>query len=200
MKAFSESNSFYNTMNAHIAFINVNGYLSDLFSQHTIKLFTENGDAMHELSTKGFDRLHFNPLLMAEDDLLDGNLRMIESYMPEILFVLSSKPNLPLSKSILNFAKSGFPYTDSKHARIYLEHKIVRFFEALLFANLFDGVWNGEVISHRHYVYKQADELEYYNICNLRTLVLKLAPKIALSNTHSFANGVHNYELKFRFL
>ena len=160
-------------------FVNIIEYLNESFQKTPFTLYTKNESSINSLKSL----IPLRPLVFMDDMIIENNLRMIESYMLEILFAFSivSNNNEPLDGLIQKLCKNKFPYTRPLFSKIFLQHKIVILLEAILFADIFNGVWNGEIKAHTCYVHKENSELKYYHYYEVRQLLIKLLGRISIN-------------------
>jgi len=139
--------------------------LQKLFKRNRIVLNVESS-----LVAVKPDFTNYLPFVTMPDEVVECNFRMIESYLPELLFLFSynSSPNEAIHCIINRLAGSGFPYADVQHSKQYLCHKIICLLETMLFADIFGKVWHGEIESNKVYVYKDGPEIKYYHFYQVR--------------------------------
>ena len=180
MKIFSENNDKIPRPLYEPKYIDILLYLKENFNPHPIVLCLIN-----EREPTNIEAL--NPLrilVYIEDEILENNLRTIESYLPEILFALSIASNQgdSIRSTIQKLAEKNFPYHKPHYSQNFLQHKIIAFLEATLFADFFNQVWEGQVLSERCYTYQQEAELRYYQHYNIRPLLVHLLNNIVIKS------------------
>jgi len=123
----------------------------------------------------------FIPQVRLASSILEGNLRMIDTYLPEILFVLASncKPHMSLKETIDQFEEE-FIKKDKLFTQPYLKVKLLHFFEAIFFAQIFGKVWHGKW-EKRYFVLKDDNELKYYHMVNAHEFILSILSRYTFS-------------------
>ncbi len=151
--------------------------LQKIFKRNSLVLNVESS-----LAARIPDFTNCVPFVTMPDEVVECNFRMIESYLPELLFLLSynSRPKESIHSIINRLAGSGFPYADIQHSKHYLCHKIICLLEAMLFADIFGKVWNGAIEADKVYVYKDGTELRYYHYRQVRPFLCKLLENIVI--------------------
>jgi len=177
MNKFSEDNIAGTPLYENPMFVNIIEFLNESFCNIPI-VFFKNKDVKEIESL-----IPLKQTVFMENKIVENNLRMIESYLPEILFALSivSNKGESINDSIQKLSKNKFSYTKPSFSKIFLRHKMIHFVETILFADIFNGVWKGEFQTNICYVYKEHAELEYYHYYQVRTLLIKLFDKISIS-------------------
>ena len=170
-----------NLIKAKKKFVNIIEYLNELFQESPISLYSTKELSVIDLESF----IPLRPLVFMDDKIIEDNLRMIESYMPEILFAFSivSNNNETLNGLIQKLCKKKFPYTKTLFSKFFLQHKIVTLLETILFADIFNGVWNGEIKADICYVNKEHSEIRFYHYFEVRQLLIELLDRISIKTT-----------------
>lgn len=168
-------------------FLNILPTLQRLFKKNSIVLIAGNDYANAKPNF-----IKYEPFVSMADEITECNFRMIESYLPELLYLLSNglDEGKCISTLISRLANEGFPYPDVQLSHQYLRHKVICLLEAMLFADIFGKVWKGDIAANRIYVYKEDIALSYYHHHQVRTLLCKILDRIYLKTVQ--AEGADN--------
>ena len=160
-------------------FVNLIEHLNESFQKSPITLYAKNESSINDLKSL----IPLRQLVFMDDKVIENNLRMIESYLPEILFAFSIVSNSDESviELIQKLSKKKFPYTKASFSKSFLQHKIVTLLETILFADIFSSVWNGEIKTQICYVYKEHYELKYYHYYEIRQLLTGWLDRISIN-------------------
>jgi hypothetical protein len=185
------------TPSRNLIFTNIVPYLNELFQKNPIILFTNKELTIPEIVFS----FPLKQVVFMEDEIIENNLRVIDSYLPELLYAFSAVSNQSdsINQLIEKVSKKNFAYSKPTYLKILLKHKIIGFIEVMLFADIHDGVWDGRLNTNKCYVYKEDTELEYYHYYQVRTLLVKLLDKISISSTRNIENGNHHINIAFQF-
>lgn len=147
--------TFLNPDFSGISFINFKQYINELFSKHSIFLVCAKGkvDIVKENYCDSF-------IVKCNNLLLEGNLRMVDSYLPELLFHLVVNDSWTAGNSINSLVNSN-----SGLDKDYIKYKLFRLFEAIIFSDFFESVFRGDINVNVCYVLK-ANKLEYFKIAD----------------------------------
>lgn len=158
-------------------FLNILSTLQRLFKKNSIVLI-----AGKDYANAKPNFIKCEPFVSMTDEITECNFRMIESYLPELLYLLSNglDESKCISTLISRLANEGFPYPDVQLSHQYLRHKVICLLEAMLFADIFGKVWKGDIAANRVYVYKDDIQLSYYHHHQVRTLLCKLLDRISI--------------------
>lgn len=169
-------------------FENFTTAINSLFTQNQLSLIAKKDVGINDI----FFSFPFKHVVHLKNKTVELNLRMIESYMPEILFAfcLYADSKRSISDLITLLAKQGFPNTAYEGSFVLLQHKIITFIETMLFADIFSKVWDGRIISDRVYAYKIEGILNYYTPYNVRVLLRSLLDTIQISINRTTDNGM----------
>lgn len=119
---------------------------------------------------------------------------MVESYLLETLFILCYKNGngITLIRAIDGVAQL-FPV---KRQTLFLEFRMIYLLEAILFANIKDGIWRGKW-EQRCYVVKRDGVLEYYTMYEAREFFWLIIDSALLTSTvkHTTNETIVNFEL-----
>lgn len=169
-------------------FINVHSFLDDVLHK-PIRL-----TAKSEIHC--FDTKVFQPQVRLTSLIFEGNLRMIDTYLPEILFMLAYENTsyLSIEEAISRF-EGDILNRDKLFTRQYFKVKLLHFFEAVLFARIFKNVWHGKW-ERRYFVTKdERGQLMYYDMVNARELIFWILNNYIIGVTRVLQT---KYEINFR--
>lgn len=148
-------------MNTSTEFININNIF---FPPIKYSIAQEISDS--------FYKLPFKRHVLFDNEILEFNFRVLETYLPEILWLIAAEGK-PFIKSLECLSKRKLYGTIEFTERV-LRHKMCYFIEALLYSNIFNGVWKGEYLNSRIYIAKNMEQLEFYTMFDMRKLVSKM--------------------------
>lgn len=163
-----------------LTFVNLKSFISEHFNETPYLIVVENEDYLQKMQEGSLPTgLHI------QDRVIDCNLRVIETYMPEyFLFIIQhSDNNTPIRKAIQQSSKVSLPNIPNDITLQFLEYKMFHFLEAIICSNLSTDVWHGIWQRDNCYVVKNKGELEYYTVYDYRALVLKLLDWLHISFT-----------------
>ena len=181
-------------LNSNTKLIGLINRLNELFQTNPIVLYVKE-------EIQGLESLlPLRRMVFMDSDILENNLRMIESYLPEMLaaFSIVSDREASINEVIHRLSNNKFPDPKASHSKILLQLKIVFFLEAILFADFFNVVWNGEVSVNRCYMYTEGVTVQYYQHHQIRPLLIKLLDRIHVMSENTIDEGI--LRMKFRFL
>jgi hypothetical protein len=135
-----------------------------------------------------------------EDKVIENNLRMIESYLPELLFASSIVSNQgdSINELIQKLGQKDFPYLNTAYSTIFLRQKFIYLFEAILFADIFKSNWDGKIQADKCYVHKENNKLKYYHYYQIRPLLMQLLDNISIITESGVENGRSNTKIYFQ--
>lgn len=120
-------------------------------------------------------------------NLIQQNLILIDTYMPNIIYALSLKSGkvITLPHAIDQLSNEEFPYKNKQQSALFLSHKMITLFEAMLIGNFQTEVWKGHCPSDKIFVYKTPmGELEYFNAAYTRRAFTSIWNSITVSKTN----------------
>lgn len=143
-------------------------------------------------------RNDFTYSVVADDKVLDANLRVIDTYLPEYIALIChyNNNNSSLKSSIINVGSNNFLNGSYEWQRLFLKQKISHLLTAILFADFSDNVYNGKWHVDRCYVVKINSALKYFTIYNQTELSDLLLNLLFLSITKSSSDF---FRLKLSF-
>lgn len=156
-------------LNTQNDFINFKGYLDDIFLKNSIRLKCPK-EKLEEMKKK-----YLHSFVVTAEDFLEGNLRMIDTYLPELLFYLAinNKCNDSIERIIRN----------SNFEESYLRYKLHKLFEVIMFSDFFDNVFKGEFNMYRCFALKQK-ELKYFRLYDSFSFFNEVAGNLYLTSNH----------------
>lgn len=178
-------------------FLDIGKSLTILFKKHPLALFVKHQGA---ITIEAFSPLR--KLVYIKNEVIENNLRLIESLLPELLFAFSivSNQEESINSLIKKFAKAKFPYKSPLFSKIFLSHKVIDFLQIALFADVFNKIWDGQIIADRVYQYNNNFKIEYYHHYQIRALLIKLLDKIYLKeSTIKKKKGETELRINFKF-
>lgn len=134
-----------------IKFVRFKEYINSLFSKHSITLICPS-DKLGLVSKKYNERF----IVKCACTTLEGNLRMIESYMPELLFYFVVNDYCTTGTSIQSLINSNIDL-----GATYVKYKLFNLFESMVFSEFFDSVFRGVLNVNTCYALK-TDDLQYF--------------------------------------
>jgi len=154
-------------------------------------MLTSNEHGVESIASYG----QFRKLISMENIVLECNLRMIESYLPEILFYIGKEDikDKNIYEIIKLCSNKKFPFPSVSNSKRFLEFKMFYLFEAILFGEIFKTVWKGQW-QNRNFVIKRKASLEYYQMYNTRELIS------LLFNIISIYASRNRREIKMQFV
>ena len=191
MNKISENYQEDNLIKKDQKFVSIIEYLNESFQKNPIVLYPIKESSIIDIQSL----IPLRTLILMNDAIIENNLRMIETYLPEILFAFSIVANKreSINASIQKLCKRKFPYSKLSFSKNFLQHKIVALLETILFADIFNGVWNGEIKTHICYVHKEHSELKYYHYYEVRQLLIELLDRISINATTNGSENEKNY-------
>ena len=170
-------------------FIQLVPFLKSFFKKHTFKIITQSPDVIRN-EIKSY---RINNIVRVNNELVTCNLRMIASYFPEKLAMLSfktlKKPQ-SLQSLIEELSKEEFIYSPPKFANRVFQYRFTDLLEAFIFSDFFESIWNGNLNSNRCFVIKENSELKYYNYYQSKMLAEIICDNIILKS--KFLKSVNN--------
>lgn len=145
--------TFLNPNVSNVTFVNFKEYINALFSKHIIRLICPKNkvDIICRNHRDAF-------IVKCNNPLLEGNLRIVESYLPELLFHLVANGYCTTGSSFYSLIN-----TNNDLDNAYIKYKLFRLFEAVIFSDFFEVVFSGNLNVTTCYVLK-TDELKYYTV------------------------------------
>ena len=142
------------------------------------------------------------PFVFMKNQIVENNFRMIESYLPEFLlaFALVSEEPCTLNECIQKLSAQRFLNSNLLYSKSLLQCKMVTFMETLLFADIFNSVWNGDWESDKIYVYKNDTGLNYYHCIEIRKLLVEFLHKISIASTIKLVRDKHEVRIMFSLI
>ena len=177
-----------------VDFMNARTFIKSVLIEHEITLVADV-DVINQISSA-------EPLMysvQAQNGIMDGNLRMLESLMPELLLMLFGTNNPNVSKAIEHLSAHKFLFDKEDYRLLYLRYKMFTFFEAVFFSDIFTSVWHGKW-EQRWYVLKEDDTLEYYSMWNFRELFPKLLGRVSMTTTATKRKTKVHYRLNMKMV
>lgn len=195
MNTFLENSTILHNIEQHnINIINIRTFINSILKEHEITLIAD-GDAIDQLFSKAPSMY----TVKAQNGIMDGNLRMVESLMPELLLMLFATDTPILSKAIENLILRKFLFDKQEYRLLYLKSKMFNLLEALFFSDILTSVWHGEW-EQKWYVLKEDDTLEYYSMWNFSTLFHKLLDSVSITVTPTKKRKKIHYRLNMKMI
>lgn len=168
----------------NLTFINLKTFINEHFETTPYIITVEHEDYLQYIADK-----QTTTGVFVEDGIIDCNLRLIDTYLPEyLLFIMQhGENNISLRQAIASAANVGLRHIPDELQTVFLERKMHHFIEAIIVGNLTKKVWHGEWQRDNCYVTKHNGELEYYTVYDYSRLCLDLLDWLQLSYTR-----VHN--------
>ena len=167
--------------NKNIEFVNLFPYLNKLFNKYSFTILTPTAENLIETIKQKDQRWP----VKINNELVTCNLRMIGSYVPEKLAILSfktlDKPKT-LQSLIEELSKEKFIYSPPKFAKRIYQYRFIDLVEAFLFSDFFESVWKGNLNSNRCFVIKENLELKYYSFYQSKMLAEIICDNIILKS------------------
>jgi hypothetical protein len=145
-------NSFINAKpGGNLTFVNLKTFISKHFNDTPYLIAVENEDYLQKMRE---GRLPTG--VHIQDRIIDCNMRVIETYMPEyLLFImLHSDNNASIRTAIQQSCNNNLPNIPDDLLPKFLEYKMFHFFEAIICSNFSREVWRGVWQRDRCYVVK----------------------------------------------
>ena len=175
--------------NVPSTFIHLKEYLNEITAKPLQFLVQEESVSIDAIIKGEFERVKF------ENEILENNFRMIETYFPEILYKLFTAFDTLSLKEAISIASKQFQYSyNTILVDTYLTLKLFQLFEAIFFGNLLEGVWQGKW-QQKVYATKVNSELKYYTMLEGRKLFDYLLSAITISTSE----GYNNLEVRFHY-
>lgn len=179
-----------------LQFENIITAINRLFSQNQLILI-----AQKDIGIK--DILFSSPLksiVHSNNEIVELNLRMIEPYLPEILiaFCLHADDRRSVNDLITSLTEDGFLKLSVTSAKLFLQHKMIVFIEALLFADVFNDTWDGRHQTSKLYVHRKGEVLHYYAPYEIRALLKEFLSTMTICSTKTIEDGhlLYKFSLK----
>lgn len=164
----------------NLTFVNLKTFINGHFNDTPYLIVVENEDYLQKMQEGSLPTgVHI------QDRIIDCNMRVVETYMPEyLLFImLHSDNNVSIRTAIQQSCNNSLPNIPDDLLPKFLEYKMFHFLEAIICSNFSREVWRGVWQRDRCYVVKNNGELEYYTVYDYRGLVLKLLDWLVISYT-----------------
>lgn len=164
----------------NLTFVNLKTFISEHFNDTPYRIVVENDNYIQSMQEGKLPTGVY-----AQDRVIDCNLRVIETFMPEyLLFIIQhSDNNVSIRTAILHASKNRLPNIPDDLLPKFLEYKMFHFLEAIICSDFSREVWRGVWQRDRCYVIKNKGELEYYTIYDYRRLVFNLLDWLVISKT-----------------
>lgn len=164
----------------NLTFVNLKTFINEHFDDTPYRIVVENDNYLQSIqdSTRPTG-------VYAQDRVIDCNLRVLDTYMPEyLLFIMQrSDNNVSIRIAIQQSCKTSLRNIPNDLMPTFLEYKMFHFLEAIICSNFSREVWRGIWKSDRCYVVKNNGELEYYTVYDYRKLVVNLLDWLSISKT-----------------
>lgn len=169
-----------NKPSGNLAFVNLKTFISEHFNDTPYRIVVENDNYLQSIY-----RITLPTGVYAQDRVIDCNLRVIETYMPEyLLFIMQHcDNNVSIRTAIQQSCETCLPNIPNDLMPTFLEYKMFHFLEAIICSNFSREVWRGVWQRDRCYVVKNNGELEYYTVYDYRKLVVNLLDWLLISKT-----------------
>lgn len=164
----------------NLTFVSLRTFINEHFNDTPYRIVVEND--------KYFQNMQEGKLstgVYTQDRVIDCNLGVIETYMPEyLLFIMQHcDNNVSIRTAIQQSSKTCLPNIPNDLMPTFLEYKMFHFLEAIICSNFSREVWRGVWQRDRCYVVKNNGELEYYTVYDYRKLVVNLLDWLFISKT-----------------
>ena len=175
MNTFTKDNP-----SGNLTFINLKTFIYEHFETTSYIITVERENYLQDIADN-----HTSTGVFVEDGIIDSNLRLIDTYLPEyLLFIMQhAENNISLRQAIVTAANVGLRHIPIEMQTVFLERKMYHFLEAIIVGNLSSDVWHGKWQRDNCYVTKRNGELEYYTVYDYRRLCINLLDWLVLSYT-----------------
>ena len=179
-------------------FLQLETYIHSIFRKNCLLVYTPSDKLLIEELPKIINK----GLIVITDEVITGNLRMIESYYPEMLAHLCLN-NLNKSQSLLGLinkmAKNHFIYKPPSFAKRVITYRFIDLIRAILYSDFFTKVWDGQFINNRVFVKKDNSELKYFTLYESIVLAKAILENITVES--KVVGSVDNYlQVKLNFV
>jgi hypothetical protein len=184
-------NSFINTKPSdNLTFVNLKTFLNEHFNNTPYLIVVENDNYLQTIQDG-----KLSTGVYAQDRVIDCNLRVLDTYMPEyLLFIMQrSDNNVSIRTAIQQSCKTSLPNIPNDLMPTFLEYKMFHYLEAIICSNFSREVWRGVWQRDRCYVVKNNSELEYYTVYDYKKLVVNLLDWLFIAKTTE--NNVWSFTL-----
>lgn len=177
----------------NLTFINLKTFINEHFEATSYIITAEHEDYLKNIADK-----HTSTGVYVQDNIIDSNLRLIDTYLPEyLLFILQhAENNISLRQAIASAANIWLRHIPDDMQTMFLERKMYHFIEAIIVGNLSNKVWHGKWQRDNCYVTKRNGELEYYTVYDYRRLCVNLLDWLVLS----YSREQNSYRLKMHLM
>ena len=158
-----------NSLTSKVNYVNTFPYLKEYFQQYLIPIKNDSCISLQ----KEHLQYPFERKIEVVNGIQDGNLRIIETHLPEILFMFATncEGDQSIYSLIEKISKAKFFHDSAYYTEIFLSNKMIDLFEMLLFRDRAKEIWNGEYDPYVCYVLKGKEELEYYFLYDSKKLI-----------------------------
>ena len=179
-----------------LEFINAKIFIEEHYQVVPYKIVVSDNSFIENMKLK-----KFQTGLCVQNETLDCNLRVIESYMPEYIFLLGkySCGTLALREIIKKYSFDELDYIPSIYRKSFLERKFYNYIEALIYSDFGLKPWRAKWIENRCFVLKNNGELMYYTKYDYRQFINLLFDILAVELIQSKKNSTY-YDFSLKFL
>lgn len=174
-----------------LTFINLKTFINEYFEKVDYTIVVENENYI--TSVKEQSR---NTGIYMRDRILDCNLRVVDTYLPEYLLFITQ--NISSSQPLKKVMQVGLPNIKKEYQHLFLKRKIFHLLEAIICSNLSNEVWHNRWNRDLCYVIKRNDELEYYTVYDYHRLIDNLFNWLIIKFTTTSAANVNTYRIRMK--
>lgn len=180
-----------NKPSGELNFINLKTFIQDHFDNVPYILTVKDENYLQNMRDQTY------PGIFADNKVIDCNLRVLDTHMPEYLFFIikHSENNISIRQAIEQAVKVGLPHYPKEYQLRLFELKMFNFFEAIIASNFSNNVWRGQWVRDNCYVTKRNGELEYYTVYDYRGLAHSLLDWLTISSIKEESSNNETYRL-----
>lgn len=169
---------------APLEFINLKLFMDEYFERIPYVIVNENEDYFQHIANQ-----ELQTGIYIENAIIDLNLRVIDTYLPEYIHFICQFSNNgeSIEEIIVKAAQNGPPHIPSYLRVRFLTRKLYNLLEAIIYSDFSDRPWNGKWINDRCFVLKRNGSLEYYTKYHYTTLIQYLISHLQVSCTNSIS-------------